>query len=66
MIPILGCGGSQHSAEEKYYLIATNIQVPYWKSASAGLAKGAIQMHVRTEFAGTGYLRPQSGAGSVS
>jgi ribose transport system substrate-binding protein len=60
MVPILGCGGSQHSAEEKYYLIATNIQVPYWKSASAGLAKGAIQMHVRTEFAGPDTFDPKA------
>lgn len=60
MIPILGCGGSQHSADEKYYLIATNIQVPYWKSASAGLAKGAIQMHVRTEFAGPDNFDPKA------
>ena len=52
MIPILGCSGSLHSADEKYVLIATNIQLPYWKSAAAGLAKGAIQLHVRTEFAG--------------
>jgi ribose transport system substrate-binding protein len=52
MIPILGCTGSLHSADEKFVLIATNIQLPYWKAASAGLAKGALQMHVRTEFAG--------------
>jgi len=60
MIPILGCGGSQHSADEKYYLIATNIQLPYWKSASAGLAKGAIQMHVRTEFSGPDNFDPKA------
>ena len=47
---MLGCGGSLHSADEKFYLIATNIQLTYWKAASAGMAKGAIQMHVRTEF----------------
>ena len=60
MIPILGCSGSQHSADEKFYLIATNIQLPYWKSASAGLAKGAIQMHVRTEFAGPDTFDPKA------
>jgi ribose transport system substrate-binding protein len=52
MIPILGCSGSQHSPDEKYVLIATNIQLPYWKAAAAGMAKGAVQMHVRTEVAG--------------
>jgi ribose transport system substrate-binding protein len=60
MIPILGCAGSQHSADEKFYLIATNIQLPYWKAASAGLAKGAIQMHVRTEFAGPDNFDPKA------
>jgi ribose transport system substrate-binding protein len=60
MIPILGCAGSQHSADEKYYLIATNIQLPYWKAASAGLAKGAIQMHVRTEFKGPDNFDPKA------
>jgi ribose transport system substrate-binding protein len=60
MVPILGCAGSQHSADEKYYLIATNIQLPYWKAASAGLAKGAIQMHVRTEFKGPDNFDPKA------
>jgi ribose transport system substrate-binding protein len=60
MIPIIGCTGSQHSADEKYYLIATNIQLPYWKAAGAGLAKGAGQMHVRTEFAGPDTFDPKA------
>jgi len=60
MIPVLGCGGSQHSADEKFYFIATNIQLPYWKAASAGMAKGAIQMHVRTEFAGPDNFDPKA------
>src|SRR5258708_1987094 len=60
MIPILGCAGSQHSAEEKFYLIATNIQLPYWKAASAGLFKGAVQMHVRTEFKGPDNFDPKA------
>jgi ribose transport system substrate-binding protein len=60
LIPLLGCGGSLHSADEKFYLIATNIQLPYWKAASAGLAKGAIQMHVRTEFSGPDKFDPKA------
>ena len=60
MIPIFGCGGSLHSADEKFYLIATNIQLPYWKGASAGLAKGAIQMHVRTEVKGPDNFDPKA------
>ena len=60
MIPILGCSGSQHSPDEKYILIATNIQLPYWKGAAAGLAKGAVQMHVRTEVAGPDNFDPKA------
>ena len=59
LIPLLGCGGSLHSADEKFYLIATNIKLPYWMAASAGLAKGAIQMHVRTEFSGPDTFDPK-------
>jgi ribose transport system substrate-binding protein len=60
MIPILGCAGSPHAPEEKYYLIATNIQLPYWRDAGAGLAKGAVQMHVRTEFVGPDTFDPKA------
>ena len=60
MIPLFGCGGSLHSADEKFYLIATNIKLPYWQAASAGMAKGAIQMHVRTEFAGPDDFNPKA------
>lgn len=60
LIPIFGCGGSLHSADEKFYLIATNIQLPYWKAAAAGLAKGAVQMHVRTDFKGPDNFDPKA------
>ena len=60
MIPFLGCTGSQHSADEKYVLVATNIQLPYWKAASAGLTKLALQMHVRAEFAGPDNFDPKA------
>lgn len=59
-LPMLSCAGSQHSADEKYYLIATNIQLPYWKAAGSGLQKGALQMHVRTEFAGPDSYDPKA------
>lgn len=60
MIPIFGCGGSLHSADEKFYLIATNIQLTYWKAAAAGMAKGAVQMHVRTEVKGPDTFDPKA------
>lgn len=52
VLPILNCGGSQHSPEEKFVLIATNVKVPYWQEAAAGLSKAAAQLHVRAEVIG--------------
>ncbi len=52
LLSLLNCGGSQHSPEEKYVLIATNVKVPYWQEAAAGIAKAGAQLHVRTEVIG--------------
>lgn len=60
LIPITGCTGSPHSTDEKYVFIATNIQLPYWKAAAAGLAKAAVQMKVRTEFSGPDTFDPKA------
>ena len=60
LVALVGCTGSQHSADERYVLVATNIQLPYWKSASAGLAKGALQMKVRTQFSGPDTFDPKA------
>jgi ribose transport system substrate-binding protein len=52
VLPLLNCGGSQHSPDEKYVLIATNVKVPYWQEAAAGLMKAAGQLHVGAEVIG--------------
>ncbi len=36
-----GCG-ARHSTKEVYYLIATNMNLPYWQTAAAGLAAIAL------------------------
>jgi len=51
LLPLLSCG-SRHDADEKYYLISANLQVPYWKTAGAGFIQAASQLKVRAEFAG--------------
>ena len=33
LIPILSCG-TGHDAEEKYFLVASNLQLPYWQTAA--------------------------------
>src|ERR1035438_7336888 len=52
LLPLLSCGGSQHSPDEKYFLIATNIKVPYWQHALAGVNRAASQLQVRAELTG--------------
>jgi ribose transport system substrate-binding protein len=52
LLPLLNCGGSQHSPEEKYYLVAANVKLPYWQQVSAGLTRAAAQLEVRAEVVG--------------
>ncbi|MGI8770692.1 MAG: substrate-binding domain-containing protein [Acidobacteriaceae bacterium] len=53
---ITGC--SRHSYSEQYYVIATNIKLPYWQTAAAGLAKAAAQYGVKSELRGTDKFDP--------
>ena len=59
VVPFLSCG-SQHSADELYVLVSTNIQVPYWKAAGAGLSQAASQLKVRYEFVGPDEYDPKA------
>jgi ribose transport system substrate-binding protein len=58
LLPLLA-GCTRHSKDEHYYLIATNINLPYWKSANAGLQKAATQYGVSAEMRGTATFDPQ-------
>jgi ABC-type sugar transport system substrate-binding protein len=60
VVPLLNCGGSGHSADELYILVSTNIQVPYWKAAGAGLSQAASQLKVRYEFVGPDDYDPKA------
>ena len=60
LLPLLSCGGSQHGAEEKYFLIATNIKVPYWQQALAGVNQAARQLQVRAELTGPDTFDPKA------
>ena len=52
VLPLLNCGGSRHSPDEKYFLIVTNVREAYWQEAGAGFSKAASQLHVRAEMIG--------------
>jgi len=57
LLPLLA-GCSRHSTSEHYYLIATNIKLPYWQTAAAGFAKAAGQYGVTAEMLGPDNFDP--------
>ena len=59
-LAVTGCG--RHEDSEKYYLVSTNIRLPYWQSAGAGLRHAAGQMQVKSEFLGPDTYDPQGEA----
>jgi ribose transport system substrate-binding protein len=48
----VGCSKTRHEATEQYYLVASNIKLPYWQTALAGLERGAGDLQVRAEMVG--------------
>jgi len=58
-ISLSGCG-TGHSADEKYFLITANLQVPYWQTAKAGFSQAAEELKVRSEFAGPDNYDPKA------
>jgi len=58
-ISLSGCG-TGHSADEKYFLITANLQVPYWQTAKAGFSQAAAELKVRSEFAGPDNYDPKA------
>ena len=47
-----GCGGSRHDPAEKYFLVASNVKLPYWQTANSGLVRAARQLGVQAEMVG--------------
>jgi len=58
VLPLLG-GCTRHSKSEKYYLVATNTAVPYWKAAADGFAAAGTQYGVTVDTRGPAGLNPQ-------
>lgn len=56
---LAGCGGP-HESTEKYYLVATNIKIPYWQSAYTGLMRSAGLMGVKAEMVGPDSFDPKA------
>jgi ribose transport system substrate-binding protein len=46
------CGGGRHDPTEKFFLVATNVKLPYWQTAGTGLSAAARQLGVQAEMVG--------------
>jgi ribose transport system substrate-binding protein len=57
---LVGCGSSPHAPTEKYWLVATNIKIPYWQSANTGLVHAATQIGVKAEMVGPDSFDPKA------
>jgi ribose transport system substrate-binding protein len=60
VLPLVNCGSSQHDPGEKYYLVATNVKVPYWQQAANGLIRSATQLKVHAEMVGPESYDPKA------
>lgn len=58
LVPLLSCGGG-HSGET-YFLISTNLKVPYWQSAGSGFSHSAQQLKVAYSFTGPDSYDPSA------
>ena len=56
---VLLAGCDRHQKSEQYFLIATNIDLPYWQTASDGLERAAQQYGVTAEMDGPSTFDPQ-------
>ena len=54
-----GCG-ARHTDKEVFYLIASNMSLPYWQSAAAGFKQAATQFKVTAKVAGPDNYDPQA------
>jgi ribose transport system substrate-binding protein len=53
------CQKPYHEEQERYVLIAANVNLPYWQEAEAGLRDASQQMGVKAELVGPAAFDPQ-------
>ena len=59
LLPCAGCGGGG-DANDRYYLISANIQLPYWQAAAAGFLEAAKRRKLQAEFVGPETYDPKA------
>ena len=58
-LSLSACSSAPHTSAEKYYLVATNIKIPYWQEAGAGMVKAAKDLGVQAELVGPETFSPE-------
>jgi ribose transport system substrate-binding protein len=56
---LASCQASYHDQQERYVFVASNVNLPYWQEAQAGLADAAKQLGVKSELTGPEKFDPQ-------
>lgn len=59
IVGLASCQSSYHEQEERYVFVASNVNLPYWQEAQAGLTDAAKQMGVKSELTGPEKFDPQ-------
>ena len=59
LVTLTDCG-SRHDPDEKYFLVSTNLQIPYWQTAATGFSQSASQLKVRIEVVGPDTFDPKA------
>jgi ribose transport system substrate-binding protein len=59
VVALGACQKPYHEEGERFVFVASNVNLPYWQEAQAGLTDAAQQMGVKAEFAGPEKFDPQ-------
>jgi ribose transport system substrate-binding protein len=59
MIGLASCQTPYHEQAERYVFVASNVNLPYWQEAQAGLTDAAKQLGVKSELTGPEKFDPQ-------
>jgi ribose transport system substrate-binding protein len=57
---LAACQTPYHDQEERYVFVASNVNIPYWQEAQAGLTDSSKQMGVKAEMTGPERFDPQA------
>ena len=59
VIGLASCQTPYHEQQERYVFVASNVNLPYWQEAQAGLTDAAKQLGVKSELTGPEKFDPQ-------